>query len=161
MALEAERRCRRRGSLLFTRPSRHRFAARLNSGVSLHGRVPLTRVYAVSLLAALGAAGCASNPIDLAPAIAQCERLASEPLQPSTVTFQNRLSKPVSIYWASSTMDAPMHYEDVAPGKSHVQNTYVGHFGVAKDPSGKVMSTYCSSAPAGTLELGGGQSPAG
>ena len=35
MALGAERRCRRRGSLLFTHSSRRRFAARLNSGASL------------------------------------------------------------------------------------------------------------------------------
>ncbi len=33
MALEAERQCRRRGSLLFTHSSRTRFAGRLNSGV--------------------------------------------------------------------------------------------------------------------------------
>ena len=36
MALEAERQCRRRGSLLFTHSSRTRFAGRLNSGVSSH-----------------------------------------------------------------------------------------------------------------------------
>ena len=35
MALEAERLCRRRGSLLFTHSSRCRFAARLDSGVGL------------------------------------------------------------------------------------------------------------------------------
>src|SRR3546814_11661106 len=39
MALEAERHGRRRGSLLFTRSSRCRFAARLNSGVRRHWRV--------------------------------------------------------------------------------------------------------------------------
>ena len=33
MALEAERQCRRRGSLLFTHSCRIRFAGRLNSGV--------------------------------------------------------------------------------------------------------------------------------
>jgi hypothetical protein len=108
---------------------------------------------------ALFISGCAKAPSNLDSALARCSLLFRDRPQPAQVSFSNSSAEPLSLYWASTPTGDLIHYRNLDPGNSFVQSTYVGHLWVAKTSQGRIVSTFCTAGPTGTVDFG--RAPAG
>jgi hypothetical protein len=103
----------------------------------------LSPIKCLSMFLPIGVlSGCVSMPT-LNEDLAKCSGLLSERPQPISIRFFNSGNELRSLYWVRPEDAGLVHYQNLLPGQSYVQQTYEGHLWVAMRPSGKVAATFC------------------
>lgn len=73
---------------------------------------------------------------------------------PTTITFVNRLSHPVSFFWVDG--DGTEHfYGTVAPGTHYSQHTYAGHVWVVRGEKGDILAAFQAEEIPGVAVIAG------
>lgn len=60
----------------------------------------------------------------------------------TTITFVNSTADPVDVYWLNHDGDRELYHEGLAAGSSQEQETFVGDYWLAADPTGGCLGIY-------------------
>jgi len=98
-----------------------------------------------------------STPLVVDPVASRCAEesgLVSSGSTPTTITFVNKTTQPLRVYWVNTT-GARQAYGEVAPGATVNQGTFVGHVWVLADSTDRCVQLTVAAAPATTMTVNG------
>jgi VHL beta domain len=79
--------------------------------------------------------------------------------QATTIVFQNNRDVRVRIYWLNYQGQRE-HFQDLAPGRQHVQETYVSHPWIVTEENGRCIGLYMPEATRRQVEIRAAEMPA-